>query len=308
VLVERQLQVDDVSVQLREWGSTGLPVIFWHALGDHSGMQMAEAGPILAKEYGLQVIAIDAPGFGGSTPRLPDEQYAVPELTSFIAKVLDALQLDRPAWLGSSWGAYLGVAFAGSHPAKVRAVALLDGGYFEDPDEPLLAFSLEALREEERGSPEFRWPSWKAAYAEYQGWAGRWSLELESYVRSVMREDGNEVVSIMGPDVFAAALYGLLHADMAVAQERLGQTDLPVLLVVAGDEPEGDEKKREKSVHQFQARIPQADVIRINAPHLMLEAQPAEVARIIGPWLRSHLTKGIEDGSAWRTLTSLGKY
>ena len=275
-------------MHLREWGDGGTPVIFWHALGDHSSMQMAEVGPILATEYGLHVVGVDAPGFGGSTPRLPDMQYEVPALASFIARLVDGLQLDRPAWLGSSWGTYLGMAYAGTHPDTIRALALLDGGYWDDPDEPWATYSLDALREEFRGrEKEFRWPSWEAAYAEYRGLAGgRWNHELESYVRSVMREEGDEVVSIMGADLCAAAWYGVLHADLPAIQERLGQTDIPVLLLAAKGvlEPEM-EAKREPWIRLFKSRIPHADVRRIEAPHLMLEAQPIEVARVIGPWL-----------------------
>jgi pimeloyl-ACP methyl ester carboxylesterase len=288
MLVERTLPVQNVSVRLREWGSGGMPIIFWHALGDHSSMQMAEVGPILVRKYGLRVIGIDAPGFGGSTPPLPDSQYEVSALTAFIANLIDALELDRPAWVGSSWGAYLGVAFAGTHPEAVRAVVLLDGGYFANPDEPLLSLSLEALREQERALPEYRWPSWDAAFAVYREWAeGRWSPELEDYVRSVLREECDEVVSIMGPDVFAAGRYGLLHADLADAQERLGRTGLPVLLLAATWTGFPDlEEQRELCLQQFKSRIPLAEVRRVGAPHLMLEAQPNEVAEIIGPWLR----------------------
>jgi pimeloyl-ACP methyl ester carboxylesterase len=289
VLVERQLQVDGVLIHVREWGDRGMPVIFWHALGDHSSMQMAEVGPILGREYGMRVVGVDAPGFGGSAPRLPDEQYEVPALTSFVARLVDGLQLDRPAWLGSSWGAYLGIAHAGARPDSVRALALLDGGYWHDPYEPLLTYSLDALRAEERAGSDYRWSSWEAAYAEYRGWAGRWSPELESYVRSVMREEGDEIVSIMGPDLFAAARYGLLHADWAAIQERLGRTEIPVLLLAANDRPEPEqEAKREQCLRQIKSRIPQADVRRIEAPHLMLEAKPIEVAGIIGPWLRQY--------------------
>ena len=139
MIIERKLRVDGVSVHLRQWGDAGMPVIFWHALGDHSSMQMAEAGPILVQDYGLHVVGIDAPGAGGSGPRLPDSGYEVTALTAFIDKLVDALELDHPAWFGSSWGATLGVAFAGAHPDKLRALVLLDGGYWEDPDEPLLA-------------------------------------------------------------------------------------------------------------------------------------------------------------------------
>jgi pimeloyl-ACP methyl ester carboxylesterase len=265
-----------------------VPVVFWHALGDHSGMQMAEAGPILAREYGLRVVAIDAPGFGASVPRLPDDKYEVPELVALSRELLDALGLDRPAWVGSSWGAYLGVAFAGAHPSKVRAVALLDGGHWDDPEEPMLTRTLHMLRMEERARPGYRWPSWEAANAEFRTWAaGRWTDELEAYVRSVLREENGEVVSIMGPDVMAAALYGLLHIDLVSAQERLGRSSVPVMLLYATEEPDADIKKQQQYVEEFQARVPQAEVRPVNAPHLMLEAKPHEVAKIIGPWLRT---------------------
>lgn len=289
MLVERKLDVDGVGVQLREWGDSGMPVIFWHALGDHSSMQMAEVGPMLVRDYGLHVVGVDAPGFGGSVPRLPDAEYEVPALTAFIGRLLDALDFDRPAWLGSSWGAALGMAVAGSSPEKVRALALIDGGYFHDPYEPLLAYTLDALREEERTSPEYRWPTWEAADAEYRGSAGRWSPELEAYVRSVMVERDGEVLSIMGPDVFAAAVFGLLRLDLTGAQERLGRSNVPVLLLAGMDVPEADAKPQRHALRRFQARVPQAEVRRLKAPHLMLEAQPAKVARIIGPWLRSRL-------------------
>ena len=285
---ERHVQVEHVSIHLRTWGDEGTPVVFWHALGDHSSMQMAEVGPILVNDYGLQVVGFDAPGFGGSAPRLPDAGYEVEALTPFIAKLLDALELDRPAWVGSSWGAVLGIACGGGHPDKIRAVALLDGGYFEDPDEELMTYSLDALREEERKRPDYRWPSWEAVYAEIREWAGRWSPELERYAHSVMREEGGEVVSIMGPDVMAAGMHAILHADLADLQARLGRTGLPVLLLAGGSDFPELAEKRELSLQHFQSRIPQAEIRRVEAPHLMLEAQPAEVARVLGPWLRSH--------------------
>lgn len=284
--VDHQLQVGDVSVRVREWGDQGMPVLFWHALGDHSSLQMAEVGPTLAGDYGLHIVGIDAPGFGGSAPPLPDVQYEVPALTSFIARAVEALDLDRPAWLGASWGGYLGIAFAGANPEKVRALALLDGGLSDHWDEPQSAYSLEGLRAEQHASPDYRWPNWEAAFAEYRELAGRWSPELEEYVRSVMREEGGEVVSIMGPDTLAAALYGLMQVDLAGIQTRLAATDVPVLLLAANEASEW-QAEHEGWVRQFQSRVPKADVRLIDAPHLMLEAQPMEVARILGPWLVS---------------------
>lgn len=283
-MLERQLQVGKVSVRVREWGDEGMPVVFWHALGDHSSMQMAEVGPILAKDHGLHVVGVDAPGFGGSAPALADAQYEIPALTSFIARLVEALELDRPAWLGSSWGASVGIAFAGTHAETIRALALLDGGYWNYRDEPLLTHSLNALREQERASPDYRWANWEAAFAEYRALAGRWSPDLERYVRSVIRTHGQEVVSVVGPDTYAAALYGLLHADLPGMHQRLAATDIPVLLLVATEDSE-TRAKRERLIREFRSHLPMAEVRRIRAPHLMLEAQPREVANIVGPWL-----------------------
>ena len=77
-MLERQLQVGNVSVRVREWRDEGMSVVSWHALGDHSSMQVAEVGPILAKDFGLHVVGVDAPGFGGSAPALADAQYEGP--------------------------------------------------------------------------------------------------------------------------------------------------------------------------------------------------------------------------------------
>src|SRR5437764_3804593 len=106
---------------VREWGEpTARPVFFWHALGDHNNLQLIEAGPILARDFGLRLIAPDGPGFGGS-PRVDDDGYAVPALVAHAERLLDELGLDGGAWLGSSWGASLGVHFAAAHPHRLAA-------------------------------------------------------------------------------------------------------------------------------------------------------------------------------------------
>ena len=40
----------------REWEADGPPILFWHALGDHSSMQMVEAAPVIARWFGYRVI------------------------------------------------------------------------------------------------------------------------------------------------------------------------------------------------------------------------------------------------------------
>jgi pimeloyl-ACP methyl ester carboxylesterase len=99
----RVVSAGDAEVLVREWGSEGPPIFFWHALGDHTSLQLVDAAPILVDEFGYRLVGVDAPGFGGS-PRLPDERYEIPALIELALDFLDTLGLDPVVWAGSSWG------------------------------------------------------------------------------------------------------------------------------------------------------------------------------------------------------------
>jgi pimeloyl-ACP methyl ester carboxylesterase len=281
---ERSVAVADTELFLREWEADGPPVLFWHALGDHTSLQMVEAGPILAERFGYRVLAVDAPGFGGS-PRLPDERYEVPALIELARSLFDALGLERIPWIGSSWGATLGIHFAGKYPDLVSGLVLLDGGYLDPRGGD--GKTLEELREHWRSQPGFRYETWDALFEDARQYFKRWSPEMEEYVRSAYEERNDEVVSKMGPDVYAAAIYGVDTSPPSAAQQRLGEARVPVLLLTATEPPE-DEERRLASIAQFAARVPQADIRRVDrAPHFLLESRPGEIARTVGGWLQA---------------------
>ena len=62
--LERVVSAGDAEVLVREWGSEGPPIFFWHALGDHTSLQLVDAAPILVEEFGYRLVGVDAPGFG----------------------------------------------------------------------------------------------------------------------------------------------------------------------------------------------------------------------------------------------------
>lgn len=281
---ERLVPVGDTELYLREWGQEGAPILFWHALGLHTSLQVIEAAPILVDEYDYRVIGVDAPGFGGS-PRLADEGYAPPSLVELAADLLDALELERIAWCGSSWGGIVGVHFTVAHPARVAGLALVDGGYLDPINQS--GDTLDELRDHWREQDGFRFPSWKAVVDDARPWLARWSREIEEYVKSAFRDENGEVVSIMTPEVYAAAMHGIDRSPPSEVHARLGATGVPVLLLGATEPPHEDARRR-RWAERFAADVPQADVRRIpNAPHLMLEARPEETAREIGDWLKS---------------------
>jgi pimeloyl-ACP methyl ester carboxylesterase len=280
---ERSIAVGDTELFLREWEAAGPPIFFWHALGDHSSLQMVEAAPVLATWFGYRVIGIDAPGFGGS-PSLPDERYRIPSLVELARELIETLGLERPVWSGSSWGATVGVHLGAAHTELLAALVLLDGGYLHSAEDK----SLDELKEHWRGQEGFRYGSWAELFQEAGGYFGRWSPGLEAYARASFREENGAVVSLMGPDVYAAAIHGVEQAPPWEALEHLGESGLPVLLLAATEVPADLEERRAAGLDRFAKLVPQADVRVVEgSPHFLLEHRPGEIARRMGGWLQA---------------------
>jgi pimeloyl-ACP methyl ester carboxylesterase len=278
----RLVDAGDARLAVREWGDArGRPLLFWHALGDHTSLQPIEAAPVLVRDHGFRVLAPDAPGFGGS-PRLPDERYQLPALVEVARALLDALGLDRVVWVGSSWGGTVGVHVAAAHPERVEALALLDGGYVD----PSFDFgsSLEEIRTHWRSQPElFGYDSWEALDDDVRADFTRWTPELAAGCRSAYREENGRVVSIMGPDVYAAAIWGTMRAPPVEALRRLGAAGVPVLLLAATRPPE-EEARRRPARERFAELVPQGEIRLMDTMHFVLEDAPEETARTIGEW------------------------
>ena len=283
----RLVDVADTRLAVREWGDPrGRPLLFWHALGDHTSLQPIEAAPILVRDHGFRVLAPDAPGFGGS-PRLPDKRYQLPALVELAHELLDELELDRVVWAGSSWGATLGVHVAAAYPDRIEALVLLDGGYLGSASD--LGASLRMLRRHWRSQPElWSYESWEALDEDTRRYFRRWTPELAASCRSAYREQDGKVVSIMGPDVYAAAIWGVLCAPPAQALERLGASGVPTLLLAATLPPEEEERRR-PAREQFAELVPQGETRLMETMHFVLEDAPEESARAIGRWATQRL-------------------
>jgi pimeloyl-ACP methyl ester carboxylesterase len=278
----RFVAAGDTRLAVRGWGdANGRPLLFWHALGDHTSLQPIEAAPILARDFGFRVLGVDAPGFGGS-PRLPDRRYQLPALVDLARGLLDALELDRVVWAGSSWGGTVGVHVAASHPERVEALALLDGGYLGPADD--LGASLRMIRRHWRAQPElWSYDSWEGVDEDARRYFRRWTPELAASCRSAYREQDGKVVSIMGPDVYAAAIWGVLCAPPAEALARLGSSGVPTLLLAA-TLPPGEEERRGPARERFAELVPQGEIRLMETMHFVLEDAPEEAARAIGEW------------------------
>jgi pimeloyl-ACP methyl ester carboxylesterase len=279
---QRPVPAGDRRLFVREWGDEPSPaLLFWHALGDHTGLQVAEAARILAGDFGLRVIALDAPGCGESPPVAVPEDYELSRLAALALSVAETLGLEAPAFAGASWGGSVALAAAAAAPGRVRGIALLDSGY----QEPFTGDdSLEELQRFWRAQPGFRYASWGEWEADAREYFTRWTPELGALLREGMREHDGEVVSRLGPDAYAAVIWALRREPWSEFVAPVGGNGVPVLLLAATEPPER-EAQRAGELERFVGLVPQARIERVPAAgHTLLEEQPELVARAVGAW------------------------
>jgi pimeloyl-ACP methyl ester carboxylesterase len=277
---QRTVEAGGLPVAIHEWGDEDAPsILFWHALGDHNGLQVGEVAGFLAREHALRTIAVDAPGFGAS-PALPrPEDYEATALAPVVDELLDELEVEGAAFMGASWGASLGV-YAAARCPRVRALVLLDAGY-QDPSRT--GQSLEELKHHWRKQDAFRYESWEALFDEGRAFYGRWSAELEAATRAAFREHEGAIVSIMGPDLYATVIWALQQVPPSAGWPTLAARGTPILLLAA---TELSDDGRTEALARFRAAVPEADVRELaGAHHWLLEERPREVASIVADWL-----------------------
>jgi pimeloyl-ACP methyl ester carboxylesterase len=114
-------QKSAAGITYRESGAKDAPaLVLLHGIGSTSAGWRLQYGP-LGEHF--RVIAWDAPGYGGSQP-LPGEAPGAEDYARALARLLDALGIDRAIIATNSWGTPTGVVFARLHPQRVRALVL----------------------------------------------------------------------------------------------------------------------------------------------------------------------------------------
>ena len=102
----------------------GPPVVLLHGLSA-TRRNVVQGSRALVKR-GYRLISYDARGHGRSSPA-PSYEYA--DLVEDLAAVLDHLELERTALVGSSMGAATAMAFTLEHPERVPALVQITPAY-----------------------------------------------------------------------------------------------------------------------------------------------------------------------------------
>jgi pimeloyl-ACP methyl ester carboxylesterase len=259
---------------VRRWGNDDDPtVVCWPGLNLYAHAQFDEAGPVWAERHGLQVRAVEPPGW--TSPPLPAEGYGPRALARLVAPLVAA----DAAFLGWSWGASIGVHLAALAPPGLRALVLVDAGYTDLQDDP--EFQERSIDEllGDLGADEFRFESWDAYLEAARGRVAAWRPALEARARAAMREEDGWIVPRLAPEAFAAALYGVA---VERPSEALADIRCPVLLVAATGTLA---RLGEGPLDRFRDRVPHAEVVTVEGGHDLLADAPEETAELVGSFL-----------------------
>ncbi|MBM9460344.1 alpha/beta fold hydrolase [Nocardioides sp. zg-536] len=121
-------------VDTRSWrlhyneAGSGHPLVLLHGSGAGATgwSNFAPNIPALAKSF--RVIALDAPGWGSSSPGLP-EDYDHPNA---VLELLDALGIERAALVGNSLGGSTAITFASRYPDRISHLVTMGAGSLMD--------------------------------------------------------------------------------------------------------------------------------------------------------------------------------
>jgi pimeloyl-ACP methyl ester carboxylesterase len=246
----------------------------------------ASFAPIAPHLPGLDLVALDLPGHGGSAHRAPGHDYVFVDWIHDALDALDALGWDSAVLLGHSMGGGIASLVAAGMPSRVERVALVEalgpiGGRPEDAV-PRLRQAVAARRIAD-AAPAARLartlPSLEAAIDARLGASKMTRAAAALIVERNLKPVADGVAWRSDPRL---KLPGHVRSDEATVQAWLGAIECPVLVLAADPSPPYFSPAIRDA--RLQALRDGRCVSLEGGHHLHME-QPEAVAAILGPFL-----------------------
>lgn len=215
-----------VALHYRDWGgpTTALPLLLLHGLASASRIWDLVA-PVLARER--RVVALDQRGHGLSEK--PDTGYDFATIVGDDLIAASELGLgERFAVAGHSWGANVALEIGATHPERVAALALVDGGFGmlrQRPGATWEQISRDLAPPEFAGTPRETFLGWVRSSIP------NWRHELEAIELNIVELRPDDTV---GPRLSRANHLRILRAMWDEEPETIyAAISAPVLYVLA---------------------------------------------------------------------------
>ena len=252
------------SITLRgEQAGDGPPVVLLHGLSA-TRRNVVQGSRALVKR-GYRLISYDARGHGASS-RAPRYEYS--DLVADLEAVLEQLEIERAALVGSSMGAATAMAFTLEHPERVPALVQITPAYTGyartgDVDGEVWERLSRAL---DQGVDAF------VQTAQPAGLPERWREVAREATRQRMERHEN-----LG--AVAQALREIPHSTAWKGLEPLASLDVPVLIV--GSQDDADTLHPLGVAEEYCRKLPNAELVVEDKGHSPLAWQGARLSNVI---------------------------
>lgn len=176
----------------------------------------------------FRTVAIDFRGRGLSDK--PASGYAMADYAADVLAVMDALGIAQAAFVGHSFGAFVGMMVAAAAPERLRCMVILDSSHLLIRPEtvPLIKASLDRL--------DRQWASLDAYLADMRQMPylnGRWDRDVERYFTADVEDLGDgRVQPRTRSDIISQTIDGQFDVDWGSVAAALTH---PTLLLNAVD-------------------------------------------------------------------------
>ncbi len=125
----QQLTVNGIQMAFERSGNGGVPLVLIHGFPLNHTTWMA----LLPHLNGADVILPDLRGFGESA--VVDGAYSITDMADDVIALLDALLIEKAAFVGHSMGGYIALAIARKHKERVAGLGLVSTQALADTPE-----------------------------------------------------------------------------------------------------------------------------------------------------------------------------
>ena len=248
------VDLDGLHLSVLEAG-TGDPIIFVHGVVTTSNIFPKYVGTYSPEFRG---VAVDLRGYGDSEK--PATGYSIPQFSTDLIKLADALQIKKAVWVGVSMGGMILQRLALDHPERVRALVLVsttDGAMILDKDIPTIGAPRD-YREVSKNMIVESFPAGTQAKL-YQPLLER----IPTWNGTVIRE-------------------ALTSMSQFQVHGQLTRIQVPTLIMVGAK----DDVATPAIAKGIQAQIAGSQVVEFQTGHFMMAEDPERFRTVLGEFLK----------------------
>jgi pimeloyl-ACP methyl ester carboxylesterase len=270
---------DGTRVHVRDTGGALPPMVLLH--GSNSSLHTWE--PLVRELSGeYRIIRLDLPGHG-LTGANAARSYRVEDMMAAVDGTLTALGVDSFILGGNSMGGGISWRYAVEHPAKVRAILLLNAGGMPPRGEDAAPKSNIGFRIAR--SPLGRWIGGEVTPRPLIRRSLEQSVADPALVDEAMVDRYWELLHFPGNRDATIARFGSSRPDPAIA-ERAREIRVPTLILFGKE----DRIINPSAAQSFAERISGSETVLFdNIGHLPMEEAPAQTAAAIRDFLSRRL-------------------